>query len=193
MAQSVAIFFDFQNVHLVGRDSFNRNGRLLECVPDPVRLAESMASRRNRKTELRSIRVYRGRPNPEYQPYLATLNDAQADKWSRDERVQVTQRQLNYCDWPQRRPQEKGIDVAIAVDLMRSAFQKEYDVLILFSSDTDLLPAVEAVADMRRCRIEVASWRPANRLRLSGTVLPYCHFLGREDWETCTEDWKGRV
>ena len=49
----------------------------------------------------------------------------------------MVRRQVNYRDWPASPPQQKGIDVAIAVDLMHLAFRKQYDALVLFSSDTE--------------------------------------------------------
>lgn len=38
---------------------------------------------------------------------------------------------------------EKGVDVQIAVDIVRGAIKGEYDTCYLISSDTDLLPAIE--------------------------------------------------
>jgi uncharacterized protein (TIGR00288 family) len=38
---------------------------------------------------------------------------------------------------------EKGVDVQIAVDMVRGAIKNEYDACFLISSDTDLLPAIE--------------------------------------------------
>ncbi len=40
---------------------------------------------------------------------------------------------------------EKGVDVKIAVDIVVGAYEDLYDRLILVSSDTDLLPALEVV------------------------------------------------
>lgn len=40
---------------------------------------------------------------------------------------------------------EKGVDVQIAVDICMMAVRKEYDRLILVSSDTDLIPAIKEV------------------------------------------------
>ena len=37
---------------------------------------------------------------------------------------------------------EKGVDVQIALDILRGALKDEYDVCYLISSDTDLLPAI---------------------------------------------------
>lgn len=40
---------------------------------------------------------------------------------------------------------EKGVDVKIAVDLLVGAYEDMYDVAILISSDTDLIPAIQKV------------------------------------------------
>jgi len=38
---------------------------------------------------------------------------------------------------------EKGVDILLAVEMIRLAFEKKYDVAYLISSDTDLVPAVD--------------------------------------------------
>lgn len=43
---------------------------------------------------------------------------------------------------------EKGVDVQIAVEMMRFAFQNKYDVAYLLSSDSDLIPAVKEVRSL---------------------------------------------
>lgn len=128
-----------------------------------------------------------------HEPIPTATNDAQAAKWSTDRRVKVITRQLNYQGWPDQSPQEKGIDVAVAVDLIQLAFRKEYDPLVLFPGDTDLLPALETTRDLRLGHAELANWHKAKRLRLPGTNFPYCHFLTRQDLDDVTEDWKGRA
>jgi uncharacterized LabA/DUF88 family protein len=40
---------------------------------------------------------------------------------------------------------EKGVDVKIAVDMVIGAYENNYDVAILVSSDTDLIPAIKQV------------------------------------------------
>lgn len=42
---------------------------------------------------------------------------------------------------------EKGVDVQIAVDMVRGAIKSEYDICYLISSDTDLLPAIQTAKD----------------------------------------------
>jgi hypothetical protein len=105
----------------------------------------------------------------------------------------VIRRQLNDRGWPALPPQEKGIDVQIAVDLIQAAFTGHYAALVLFSSDTDLLPALETVVDHRLGHVEVACWSGFKPLRFSGTNLPWCHFLNETDWAAVAVDWQGRI
>lgn len=51
--------------------------------------------------------------------------------------------------------QEKGIDVRIALDMVRLARENAYDVALLFSQDQDLS---EAVDEVRQISIEQARW-----------------------------------
>lgn len=102
--------------------------------------------------------------------------------------MSVVRRNLyNPTDWPQTPATEKGIDVAIAVAMLRMAMTESCDTVVLFSSDTDLLPALEAIRDHTRCHVEVAAWAGANRLRFDGTQLPFCHYLSRSDFEGYSE------
>jgi uncharacterized LabA/DUF88 family protein len=193
MPEQVAIFIDFQNVHLTGHGLFSAGVEPYRCVPDPSRVADLIASRRQRPSEALAIRVYRGRPDPNHQPMPTAANDAQAAQWARDRRVQVIRRQLNYRNWPTMPPQEKGIDVALAVDMIHLALRHQYDAVVLFSSDTDLLPALETVVNLRLGHVEVACWSGFKPLRFSGTNRPWCHFLSEQDWLGVVDDWQGRV
>lgn len=44
---------------------------------------------------------------------------------------------------PDDRFHEKGVDVKIAVDILSGAYEDLYDMVLLASSDTDLVPAVQ--------------------------------------------------
>jgi hypothetical protein len=189
----LAVFLDYQNVHLAAWSSF-----CAPCVPveaalvHPLALAERILARRRRGGELVAVRAYRGRPNPNRQPTLAAANDAQTAQWERDPRVQVVRRNLNYRQWPARPPQEKGIDVALAVDLIRTAMLAEYDVAVVFSGDTDLLPAIETAFRHTNPSMEIACWVGGRPLWFPELVqqrryLPYCHFLDVEDFEAARD------
>jgi NYN domain len=65
--------------------------------------------------------------------------------------VTVVQRPLRYPKaWPAEKAQEKGVDVALAVDFVVMAVTRVYDVGILVSTDTDLVPALEGGGGPRR-------------------------------------------
>lgn len=40
---------------------------------------------------------------------------------------------------------EKGVDVQMVVDMLKGAYRNKYDQFILVSSDSDIVPAIEAV------------------------------------------------
>lgn len=106
--------------------------------------------------------------------------------WSRSARVQVVARPLRYPHgWPAKKPEEKGIDVSIAVDFVLMAARGDYDVGILMSADTDLKPALEAVVDLGAARVEVAAWSSqyghSRRLAISGRSL-WCHWLDESEY-----------
>ncbi len=190
MPERVAVFLDFQNVHLTGHDMFDHGSALHRCVPNPARIGDLIAAGRLRASEAAAIRVYRGQPHPQHDPLQAATNDAQASAWSRDRRVQVIRRQLRYRQGLP--PQEKGIDVALAVDLVHLAYRKQYDALVVFSGDTDLLPALELVVSLRLGHVEVACWSGAKPLRFASSNRPWCHFLNQDDWADAAEDWDAR-
>jgi uncharacterized LabA/DUF88 family protein len=57
---------------------------------------------------------------------------------------------------------EKGVDVKLAIDMIVGAYEDEFDTVILISSDTDLIPAVEKVIKKGK-RVEYIglSYRPS--------------------------------
>jgi uncharacterized LabA/DUF88 family protein len=90
---------------------------------------------------------------------------------------------------PGERPQEKGIDVALALDFVVMAVRKDFDVDILMSTDTDMKPALEAVAELtasQGTRAEVAAWSAAGqrnrRLAIRSRNL-YCHWAGKDVYD----------
>lgn len=60
------------------------------------------------------------------------------------EKVQIFPRPLRYG---QRGAEEKGVDVELAIDFVRLALDDAFDVGVLASGDTDLVPALTFVAE----------------------------------------------
>ena len=77
-------------------------------------------------------------------------------------------RPLRYSEDESEDPVEKGVDVNIAVSVVEHVLTQACDVAIVFSHDTDLLPAIEAVARIASpYNIETAAWTsPAFHQRL---------------------------
>jgi len=185
----VAVFLDYQNVHLGAHSLFLSYGAPVhEALVHPVRLAERLVAKRRDGGALTSVQVFRGRPNPGHQPTLAAANDAQTAAWQRtDARVQVVRRDLNYRSWPTESPREKGVDVALSIALVEGALLEQFDVGIVFSGDTDLIPAVEMAFRRTTPRIEIACWSGLKPLWFpaelaAGRRLPWCHFLDQTDF-----------
>jgi len=133
---------------------------------------------------LGQVRVYRGMPSVTHDPRSHWACSRQIDAWRRDPVVEAVTRPLRYPrDYPRSRPQEKGIDVRLAIDYVELAIRGEFDVGILVSGDTDLVPALEAVTRLRGpAACEVAAWygRRPPRLRIPSAAL-WCHCLTAAD------------
>ena len=195
-SQRVVVFLDFQNVYHRARDAFCvRDAAAREGQVDPLALGHLLASRVPGGF-LAGVRVYRGRPSQRRDARSYAAHQRQTDRQvSRgDGLVTVISRDLRYPpDWPRRAAQEKGIDVALAVDFVTMVARSECDVGILFSSDTDLVPALEAVLALRpddppAC--EVAAWAaPGERPRSLSVRGPHLrrHLLAEADFRSVAD------
>lgn len=77
--------------------------------------------------------------------------------------------------------EEKGIDVRIALDVLRMAHRREYDVALFFSQDQDLS---EAAAEIRTVAAEQARWiKIASAFPFSPTTRNR-RGIDRTDWIT---------
>lgn len=63
------------------------------------------------------------------------------------------------CGQPLQRSIEKGVDTAIATDMIRLAWENAYEVAVLATSDADLVPAVEFL-DLKGIRVVQAGFPP---------------------------------
>jgi uncharacterized LabA/DUF88 family protein len=102
--------------------------------------------------------------------------------------VELIARDLRYPqDWPKAKAEEKGIDVALAIDAIRMAISDELDVAILATTDTDQRPVLEAFHEVPfpgTQVIEVATWKSPNfrkKLQVKGYHV-WSHFLDEDDF-----------
>lgn len=186
MYNRVIVFIDYENLRFSALDRFHRPGAShTDGNVWPIDLARLLVQMRNHPSVLTQVRVYRGRPSPVHQPSASVANAAREAAWSSNPLVHTILKDVRYpADFPASRAQEKGVDVALAIDFVRLAYEGAYDVGIIVSRDTDLLPALETVRDLGLARVEVAAWRNASRLNFPGSFLPWCHKLNRDDYES---------
>lgn len=191
--QRVAIFIDHQNVYKGARQAFcPGTASHIDGQIHPRRLALKLKGN-DPERKLQAVRVYRGLPSSEHDRRGYAAADRQVALWRQQALVEVITRPLNYRD--RNNPKEKGIDVRIAIDFVMMAMKDEYDVGVLFSGDTDLLPALEVVAQMEPPKkIEVACWQPpltsstrsrVHRLTFDSRLQlpqPWCHYLDDRDY-----------
>jgi len=197
MVDTVGVFIDYENMHRSGHNLYADLGvPIHQSVLDPLQVAERLVSKRSRPSTLSGVWVFRGRPVPAIQPRPASANDVQAATWSSDSRVRVVRRDLKYESFDDGSflAREKGIDVALAVGLVERALDRDFDAAIVFSGDTDLLPALELVFHRRLLNLEIAAWTGQKPLWFPEFLsaepprrLPYCHFLSRDDFEQCRD------
>lgn len=188
MADRVMVFLDYQNVYRGARGCFHEPmAPHMDGQIDPLKLGLHLAADSPFDRELVQVRVYRGRPDATRDVKGYSACSRQCDVWQQDPRVTVALRTLNYPKgWPQEKPREKGVDVALAVDFATMALLGDYDVGILMSTDTDMKPALEKVLSSGRARPEVAAWSGDGmhnrRLSIPGKQL-WCHWLDRTIYE----------
>ena len=115
----------------------------------------------------------------------------QSEKWLSDG-VTIIHRELRYPrGWPAQRAQEKGIDTALAIDFVTMAVDGLYDIGVIMSTDTDLVPALEFVRSRfaGERHVAVAAWRSRDsrrRLSIPG-VNVWCHWLDRDDYDSVAD------
>jgi NYN domain len=189
----LALFLDYQNVYMRARQAFG-----LEQEPhfvgqvNPLKVGKLIAARSTRPARLTSVHVFRGEPSGHHQRQAYAACRKQVATWrSLDPCIKVETRPLRYpSDYPNTPAREKGIDVKIAIDFVHAALNNAADMLVMFSGDTDLLPALEMIFD-RSATLGVkafsAAWTggPALTLDRAGS---WCFRLARNDFDAVRDD-----
>jgi uncharacterized LabA/DUF88 family protein len=163
------VFFDGQNLYQHAKDAFGHH----HPNYDPVKLHKAVCKAKGWRPTL--VRFYTGIPNaiesPMWTAYWA--NRVLALKRAG---VHVTTRPLRY-----RRaavidhngdpvleddgqpvvsvtPQEKGIDVRLALDLVSCARKRQFDIALIFSQDQDLQEVVQEIAEIAKEQDRWIGW-----------------------------------
>ena len=197
------VVIDYQNVHLTAHGLFAKpDTQRHTSLIHPLHFANQLIQARNAAqgpgyapAMLDRVRVFRGLPSEKHDPNGYRRNLAQRAQWTRDRRVDVHLRPLTYRferDSTGRpllnvhgRPEitevrEKGVDVLVALALVREAITPNVDLVILASHDTDLAPALDEALNFGSARIETCCWWNPDRHR-TGAPQPS---RGKRVWNT---------
>jgi uncharacterized LabA/DUF88 family protein len=155
----VAVFIDYQNVYMGARAAFcPETSSHVDGQVDPLKVGRSLTRFGSEDRHLVAVRVYRGLPSSANDPKGYGAASRQVSMWAKLGLVKACTRPLNYRD--RSAPREKGVDVLLAVDFVLMAARDLFDVGVIFSADTDLVPALEAVIEMKgEQACEVAYWQ----------------------------------
>lgn len=195
----VAVFIDYQNCYGAARETFFAplDPPHLGGV-DPMKLAHVMAAQGHGEYQLIYVGVYCG--IAERRKDLATFQarTKQITAW-RAAAVNVFARPLRYpFGWTLGGPikaEEKGVDVKLAIDAVMMAVGGQYDVAILASADSDLVPVAEALLEVKATKgtpaVECIAWKGSGyqqKLGLGGkATITYCWITDYASIEDSTD------
>jgi uncharacterized LabA/DUF88 family protein len=198
----VAVYIDYQNAYMRARAAFGnpRDDPFTFGQINPRRLGLLLARRGevvDAERRLTRVHAYRGEPDTARSPSAQAAAQRQMGAWRLQSQVEPRTRPYRYrqlgrnrAGWVRWEAREKGIDVLIAIDMVMGAVRDEYEVAVLASADTDLVPALESVLSLGK-RVEVAAWRPVrgqgSRLTVTGRNI-WCRRLDRGDFEEVRDD-----
>jgi len=153
------VFVDYRNLYHGAREAFGYQSEAGHYGNiRPISLGRVLTRATDR--ELEQVRVYTGVPTPQNDRKGNAIMQRRLATWVGDspDKVEIFPRPLSY---PPPRGREKGVDVELAIDIVRLALDDAYDIAIVASADTDLVPALDFV--VHRCQgkaVETVTWAP---------------------------------
>jgi uncharacterized LabA/DUF88 family protein len=198
-ALEVVVFIDYMNLYNDARRAFhdvNLDPHVCGQI-NPIKFGNLLVSRiphgRTQPRELKEVRLYRGRPDATKEPDAYGAHMRQVAKWEAAG-VNVLHHPLRYpSDWPKTKQEEKGIDVQLAIDVVTMALNKEYDVGIIASTDTDQRPTLKAFSVLpfeHEVLIEVCAYKSSvfkKKLSVSGQSI-WCHMIEEPDYRNVRDN-----
>ncbi len=133
------VLIDGQNLYHLARKAWSSGLSSDYAWPsyDVENLADTLVSKISGRT-LTEIRFYTGAPNPS----VGSSQRFWHGFWSNKLRDLKSRGIYVYRGRVSAGGQEKGVDVSLALDLVRATYERQYDVAIIVSQDWDFGPAV---------------------------------------------------
>jgi len=144
------VFFDGQNLYHGAKEAWRPQpavGYSTYSWPsyDVEKLAATLVSATPGRT-LTQIRFYTGVPDPKLGPTEHFWHSF----WSRKLRYLKNRGVIIYKGRINASGQEKGVDVSLAIDLVKLTYEQQYEVAIIVSQDWDFGPAVRLAKEIAK-------------------------------------------
>jgi len=175
-------FIDGQNLYRHAKEAFGYH----HPNYDPIKLLNAVCLKNGWKPS--GVRFYTGVPVQERQPMWHAYWSSRLLSMRRSG-IYVFSRVIRYRTEEISLPdgtmyeidsaQEKGVDVRLAVDVMRLAITKQYDVAVIFSQDQDL---VEVAEEIRQMSINESRWIKVTSAFPAGSNASFKRGIDRTDW-----------
>ena len=92
---------------------------------------------------------------------------------------QLNPRKCHRCGYEDQEPKEKMTDVNIAVELLRDTYEDKYDVALLISADSDLVPPIKVIKELFPRKRIVAAFPPNRNSAEMARVAHASFHIGR--------------
>lgn len=181
-------FIDGQNLYRHAKDAFGHHHPNYH----PIKLHTAVCEAKGWRPSL--VRFYTGIPS-------ATESEMWAGYWAsrvlsmKRAGIVATTRPIRYhrqeveLDDGSRKlvttPQEKGVDVRLALDVVRLARTKQFDVAVIYSQDGDL---AELVEEIRSIAVEQDRWIKLACAFPSGEYASYDRGIAGTEWVKIDQD-----
>lgn len=202
--KGVAVVIDYQNMHLCGWDSYSGDdgGGRYSVMLDPVELSRVIAGKYG--SWPRRVVIFRGLPDRSRKSYWYDREQERVWK-AESERLGIN---AEFVTRPMKcneavlqdgtmgeHIEEKGIDIACALEFIDMAYRGDYDHVVLCSHDTDFGPALEKAVEYG-ADVAQAYWgdgcsQEFRPIRLRGGLECPVLKLTQEDYAQCLDghDW----
>ncbi|MET4610646.1 hypothetical protein ABIC28_001624 [Rhodococcus sp. PvR044] len=184
MKGSIKVVIDGYNC-INGTESVLPHGLSSSLIDlDFGRLADAIGAKFNRDVQVSEVTVHMGIANPQFHPARFQRESLRILRWERDSRVHVRARTSKFVA-ELGKYEEKGVDTAIALDLINAQASGRFDAVVLFGADHDHEPAFRQAFTAPGAQAVLARW-DGQRGFWPHDLKPWCHYLGEEDLAVCS-------
>jgi uncharacterized LabA/DUF88 family protein len=94
-------------------------------------------------------------------------------------RYQLNPLDCRNCGWHEEVPSEKMTDVNIAVEMLKDAFNNDFDVALLISADSDLVPLIKTIRELFPQKRVVVAFPPNRASKNLAKIANACFTISR--------------